>query len=87
MALDPTKWTFRSDRSIRYVGPAHGTAGANPVTVLELQELIGELQTLALAYPDMTPIRAATHDVVAEVTAVRVESDESGVGIIFEVAV
>ena len=54
MALDPTKWTFRSDRSIRYVGPDHG---------------------------------AATHDVVAEVTAVRVESDESGVGIIFEVAV
>ena len=54
---------------------------------MTLQELIGELQTLALAYPDMTPIRAATHDVVAEVTAVRVESDESGVGIIFEVAV
>ena len=43
MALDPTKWTFRSDRSIRYVGPAHGTAGANPVTVLELHRWVQDM--------------------------------------------
>jgi hypothetical protein len=36
MSLDSTKWQFMTDRKIRYIGGAHGTATANYVTVLEL---------------------------------------------------
>jgi hypothetical protein len=40
MALDSTKWEIRSDKKIRYTGGAHGTAGANYVTVLELHRFL-----------------------------------------------
>lgn len=43
MALDATKWQFRSDRSIRYIGPDHGAAGANYVTVLELHRWLQDM--------------------------------------------
>lgn len=43
MALDATKWQVRSDKSIRYIGPAHGVAGANYVTVLELHRWLQDL--------------------------------------------
>lgn len=35
MALDASKWEVRSNKKLRYIGGAHGTAGANYVTVLE----------------------------------------------------
>ena len=53
---------------------------------MTLQQLLGELQTLALAYPDETPVQARLHDVCAEVTGVAVDSDESGVAVLLEVA-
>lgn len=28
MSLDATKWQYRTDKSIRYIGGAHGAAGA-----------------------------------------------------------
>jgi hypothetical protein len=40
MALDTTKWEIRSDKKIRYIGGAHGTAGANYVTVLEMHRFL-----------------------------------------------
>jgi len=40
MALDSTKWEIRSDKTIRYIGGAHGTATANYVTVLELHRFL-----------------------------------------------
>lgn len=43
MALDHTKWEVRSDKSIRYVGTAHETSGANYVTVLELHRWLQSL--------------------------------------------
>lgn len=43
MALDATKWQVRSDKSIRYIGGAHGTATANYVTVLELHRWLQDL--------------------------------------------
>ncbi len=36
MALDAAKWQIRTDKTIRYIGGAHGTSTANYVTVLEL---------------------------------------------------
>jgi len=43
MALDSSKWQIRSDKSIRYIGGAHGTATANYVTVLELYRWMQDL--------------------------------------------
>lgn len=43
MALDSTKWQVRSDKSIRYIGGAHGTATANYVTVLEIHRWLQDL--------------------------------------------
>lgn len=43
MALDATKWEVNVDKSIRYVGPAHGLTGANYVTVLELHRWLQDL--------------------------------------------
>lgn len=40
MALDASLWEIRSDKTIRYVGGAHGTATANYVTVLELHRFL-----------------------------------------------
>jgi len=43
MALDSTKWQIRSDKTVRYIGGAHGTATANYVTVLELYRWMQDL--------------------------------------------
>jgi hypothetical protein len=43
MALDPTKWAVNVDKTIRYIGPPHGAAGANYVTVLELHRWLQDL--------------------------------------------
>lgn len=43
MALDPTKWQYRTDKSIRYIGGAHGTATANYVSVYELHRWLQDL--------------------------------------------
>ena len=43
MALDSTKWQYRTDKSIRYIGPAHGAAGANYVSVYELHRWLQDL--------------------------------------------
>ena len=40
MALDSTKWEIRNDKTVRYIGGAHGTATANYVTVLELHRFL-----------------------------------------------
>lgn len=41
---------------------------------MTLQQLIGELQTLALAYPDTTPIKAQMHDFHSDVVGLSAES-------------
>jgi len=43
MALDATKWQYRTDKSIRYIGPAHGVAGANYVSVYELHRWLQDM--------------------------------------------
>jgi len=43
MALDGTKWEVQLDKSIRYIGGDHTTAGANYVTVLELHRWLQDL--------------------------------------------
>ncbi len=43
MALDSSKWQVRGDKSVRYIGGAHGTATANYVTVLELHRWLQDL--------------------------------------------
>jgi hypothetical protein len=47
MALDSTRWELQSDKDIRYIDGggtyAHGTAGANYVTVLELHRWLQDL--------------------------------------------
>lgn len=43
MALDATKWAVNVDKTIRYIGPAHGVASANYVTVLELHRWLQDL--------------------------------------------
>jgi hypothetical protein len=43
MALDATKYEIQNDKDIRYVGSAHGTAGANYVAVLELHRWLQDL--------------------------------------------
>ena len=43
MALDATKWQVQANKAIRYIGPAHGVAGANYVTVLEMYRWLQDL--------------------------------------------
>lgn len=40
MSLDATKWEITASKTIRYVGTAHGVAGANYITVLELHRFL-----------------------------------------------
>lgn len=40
MALDATQWQIRSDKTIRYIGPAHGASSAGYITVLELHRFL-----------------------------------------------
>ena len=63
MALDATKWEVNADKSIRYVGGAHGTATANYVTVLELHRWLQDLADadaisgddyMSIVYPNPT---------------------------------
>ena len=51
---------------------------------MTLQELIGELNTLALAYPAETPISVQYHEYVAEVVGLKSVSDSSSVTIVLE---
>jgi len=53
---------------------------------MKLQELIGELQTLSLAYPSETEVLVRTHDVSADITGLTVDSDESGITILLDTA-
>jgi len=48
---------------------------------MNLQQLIGELQTLAMAYPDDTPIRIWQPDTEYDVQTVEVQSHTGGVEI------
>lgn len=43
MALDPSKWEVTAGKVIEYIGPAHGLAGANYVSVLELHRWLQDL--------------------------------------------
>jgi hypothetical protein len=43
MALDATLWQVNTDKSIQYIGGAHGSATANYVTVLELHRWLQDL--------------------------------------------
>ncbi len=43
MALDSTKWQVQVNKAIRYIGPDHGVADANYVTVLELHRWLQDL--------------------------------------------
>lgn len=52
MALDATKWEVQTGKSIRYIGGAHGTAGANYVTVLELHRWLQDLADDASSVSD-----------------------------------
>lgn len=52
MALDSTKWQFRSDRGIRYIGGVHGNAAANYVSVFELHRWLQDLADDATAAGD-----------------------------------
>jgi hypothetical protein len=52
MALDSTKWAVNTDKTIRYIGPAHGVAGANYVTVLEMHRWLQDLADDASAIND-----------------------------------
>jgi len=53
---------------------------------MTLQQLTGELQTLALAYPGETPVLAHNHGVTSTLTGVTVDSDEGGVAVQIEIA-
>lgn len=52
MALDPTKWLVSTSKEIRYIGPDHGVAGANYVTVLELYRWLSDLADDAVSIND-----------------------------------
>ena len=58
MALDSTKWQYRTDKSIRYIGGAHGTATANYISVYELhrwlQDLADDASSSSDDYLDIT---------------------------------
>lgn len=43
MAINNAHWQFRSDKTIRYIGGAHGTATASYASVLELHRLAQDL--------------------------------------------
>lgn len=51
---------------------------------MTLQQLIGELQTLAIAYPTDTPITVHFHEYRADIVGVAVISDESSVAVSLE---
>lgn len=52
---------------------------------MNIQQLIGELQTLALAYPPDTPITAEWRDMnVSDVVGITAQSDAAGVRIVIE---
>ena len=53
---------------------------------MTLDQLRAELAALALAYPGETPVLVHNHGSTAPVTALSVDSDESGVTVQLEVA-
>lgn len=44
---------------------------------MTLQQLLGELQTLALAYPGETPVMVEWHEQVPQIIAINVRSDST----------
>jgi hypothetical protein len=48
---------------------------------MTLQQLLGELQTLSLAYPETTPVRISEVDSEYDVQSVEVQSHSGGVEI------
>lgn len=58
MALSAASWEIQNDKDIRYIGTAHGTAGVNYVTVLELhrwlQDLADDASSTGDDYMDIT---------------------------------
>lgn len=58
MALSAASWEIQNDKDIRYIGTAHGTAGVNYVTVLELhrwlQDLADDASSSGDDYMDIT---------------------------------
>ena len=58
MALSASSWEIQNDKDIRYIGTAHGTAGVNYVTVLELhrwlQDLADDASSTGDDYMDIT---------------------------------
>jgi len=53
---------------------------------MTLQQLLGELQTLAMAYPDDTPIRISQPDMEHDVQTIEVQSHSGGVEIHLKVS-
>ena len=51
---------------------------------MTLQQLIGELSTLALAYPADTPITVHFHEYRADIVGVSVISDDSSIAVSLE---
>jgi hypothetical protein len=60
MALNAANWQIRTDKTIRYIGPAHTVSGANYVTVLELhrwlQDLADDASVANDDYMDITTV-------------------------------
>lgn len=53
---------------------------------MTLDQLRAELAALALAYPGETPVLVHSHGISAAVTALTVDSDDSGVAVQLEAA-
>lgn len=52
MALDPASWQVQTGKAVRYIGPAHGVASANYITVLELHRWLQDLADDASSVSD-----------------------------------
>lgn len=52
---------------------------------MTLQQLIGELQTLAQAYPETTPVEVKTVDFRLNILSINAESRLTGVEVVIEV--
>lgn len=63
MAVDATKWQIRTDKSIRYIGGAHGTATTNYISVLEFYRWLMDNADNAVIsdddYMDITTVNPA----------------------------
>lgn len=71
MALVPSDWTVDASSNIRYIGAAHGIAGASYATVIELHRWLGDLADDASAsgddlldITDLTPSGRDTDNII-----------------------